>query len=193
MRSVIVSNLMSVDGFMAGPGGEIDWFAGLADREFEEYAVDLLDSIDTMLFGRVTYELMASYWPTATTETDDARIIKAMNNCRKIVFSKTLDRADWKNSSLVKGDIAQEIRKLKIQPGKNMVIYGSGGLISALAPVGLIDEYRVFVAPLLLGEGRPLFRELGRRIPLRLVDSRTFGTGLVVQKYLPTHEKKEEG
>lgn len=186
MKKVIVSNIMSLDGFMAGPAGEIDWFAGFADPEFEEYAVTFISSIDTMLFGRVTYELMASYWPAATPATNDARIIEAMNNCRKVVFSKTLRRAEWKNAELVQGDIEQDIRRRKGQSGKDMVIYGSGQLVSALASRGLIDEYRIFIVPLLLGQGKPLFKELGTRIPLRMVESRSFGSGMAVLTYVPT-------
>jgi dihydrofolate reductase len=185
MRKVILSNLVSLDGFMAGPNGEIDWFTGVADKEFESYAVDLIDSIDTMLFGRVTYELMAGYWPAATPETDDPRIIEAMNNTRKVVFSNTLGKVDWKNSRLVKGDAAEETAKLKEQSGRDMVIYGSGGIVSALAPKGLIDDYRIFVAPIVLGKGKPLFDCVDTRIRLELLETKSFRSGMVVLRYGP--------
>ena len=111
MRRVIVANLVSLDGFIAGPNGEIDWFN--VDKEFERYAVDFISTIDTMVYGRITYQLMASYWPTASATTDDQRIIDAMNNFPKVVFSKTLNTIEWKNARLVKEDIGGEISKLK--------------------------------------------------------------------------------
>ena len=190
-RQVIVSNLVSLDGFMAGPDGEIDWFANLPDKEFDEYGVELIGTVDTMLFGRVTYELMAGYWPVAKPESDDPRIIRAMNESAKVVFSRTLDRVDWKNSRLVKGDAAEEVRKLKRQPGRSMVIYGSGALVSALAPEGLIDDYRIFVAPVVLGKGKSLFTGLDARLGLRLVETRAFRTGLVLLRYRPDQEREK--
>jgi len=183
MRNVLVSNLASLDGFMAGPGGDIEWFTGIADEQFAAYGVDTIRTIDTMLFGRVTYELMAGYWPTASPEADDPRIIEAMNSCPKVVFSRTLQSVDWSNTRLVNGDVAEEVEKLKAQPGKNMVIYGSGAIVSTLAAAGLIDEYRIFVAPILLGRGLPLFREIERRISLELLETRRFGSGLVLLRY----------
>lgn len=184
MRKVIVANVISLDGFIAGPNGEIDWFANVPDKDFEAYAVNLLGSVDTILFGRVTYELMASYWPTAAPATDDQRIIDAMNNHPKIVFSKTLNKVDWKNTRLVKGDLAEEVLKLKRQPGKDMVIYGSGTIVSALAQKGLIDDFRIFVVPIALGKGKSMF-EGSTRIPLQLVETKSFGTGLMMLRYLP--------
>lgn len=188
MRKVIVSNLVSLDGYYAGPNGEIDWFTGIVDKEFETYAIDLIKSVDMMLFGRVTYELMANYWPTAKPDTDDQRIIDAMNNYPKIVFSKTLKRVDWKNTRLVKEDAAEEVSKLKRQPGKDMVIYGSGTIVSALAQKGLIDDYRIFIAPIVLGNGKSLFDGVDSRIHLKLLDSKTFAAGLTVLHYQPDHK-----
>ncbi|OHD74870.1 MAG: hypothetical protein A2V99_08765 [Spirochaetes bacterium RBG_16_67_19] len=185
MRKLIVSNLLSLDGFMAGPGGEIDWFTGLADKEFEQYGIQLMESIDTILFGRVTYQLMAGYWPTASAAEDDPRVIAAMNDLPKVVFSRTLGKVEWKNSRLVNGDAAAEVAKLKAHPGKDLVIYGSGGLVSGLAQQGLIDDYRIFVAPLALGSGLPMFRGLSRRIGLRLVETKSFRTGVVLLRYEP--------
>jgi dihydrofolate reductase len=185
MRELIVSNLQSLDGFMAGPKGEIDWFTGLADKEFEAYGIELIGSVDTILFGRVTYQLMAGYWPTASASEDDPRIIEAMNNLPKIVFSRTLDRVEWKNSRLVKTDPAEEVARLKQQAGKYLVIYGSGGLVSELSRRGLIDEYRIFVAPLVLGGGVPMFRGLEKRLPLRLSEVRSFRSGTVLLRYEP--------
>jgi len=106
-----------------------------------------------------------------------------MNSCPKVVFSRTLQSVDWSNTRLVNGDVAEEVEKLKAQPGKNMVIYGSGAIVSTLAAAGLIDEYRIFVAPILLGSGLPLFRDIQRRISLELLETRSFGSGLVLLRY----------
>jgi len=183
MKNVIVSNIISLDGFMAGPLGEIDWFTGMADKEFESCAIDLLGSVDTILFGRVTYDLMASYWPTASPGADDPRIIQAMNSYPKVVFSRTMKKAEWTSTRLVRGDATEEVSRLRTQPGRDMVVYGSGSIVSALAEKELVDEYFIFVAPLLLGHGKPLFSGIRGRKPLRLRETRNFGSGLVLLRY----------
>ena len=185
MRKIIVSNLISLDGYYAGPNGEIDWFVNIADKEFEEYSVSLIKSVDTMLFGRITYELMESYWPNAKPENDDPRIIEAMNNYPKVVVSKTLEKVEWKNSKLLKGNAAEEIVKLRQQPGKDIVIYGSGSIVAALVEKNLIDDYRIFVYPIILGSGKRMFRNYESRLNLKLVDSKIFKSGLVLLHYVP--------
>jgi dihydrofolate reductase len=182
MRKVIVSNLISLDGCYAGPNGEIDWFQNIADKEFEEYAVGLINSVDTMLFGRITYELMYSYWPDAP-ETEDPRITSAMNSFPKIVFSTTMEKAEWSNTRVVKNNIDEELIKLKNLPGKDMVIYGSGTIVNFLSSKGIIDEYRIFVAPLILGQGKQMFFDLGRKLNLKLTDEKTFKSGLALLNY----------
>jgi dihydrofolate reductase len=181
MRKVIVSNLISLDGCYAGPNGEIDWFQNIADEEFEDYAVRLIDSIDTMLYGRLTYELMYSYWPDAP-ETEDPRITKAMNSFQKVVFSTTMDKAEWGHTTVVKRNIDEEVIKLKNVTGKDMVIYGSGSIVQYLGNKGLIDEYRIFVAPLILGKGKLLFENVGK-INLKLTDQKTFKSGMALLHY----------
>ena len=120
MRKVLLSNLVTLDGFFAGPKGELDWH--IVDEEFNQYAIDLLSKVDALLFGRVTYQLMADYWPAAATNPStpksDVEIADKMNNLPKIVFSKTLQEVKWNNSRLVKENIAEEISKMKQQPGK---------------------------------------------------------------------------
>jgi len=120
---------MSVDGFFAGPNGELDWFVW--DDVLKDYSIGTLTTVDTLLFGRVTYELMAGYWPTATEEDPDIK--KAMNNLSKIVFSRSLENVNWNNSRLVREVMPEEITKMKHQPRKNKVIYGSGSLVSFFA------------------------------------------------------------
>jgi dihydrofolate reductase len=186
MRNVVLSMQVSLDGFIARANGELDWH--LVDREFNEYARDLLDSFDTLVFGRVTYQLMASYWPTAiTNDPVEARIAERLNTLPKVVFSRTLKKVEWKNSRLATGGVAEEIRKMKEQPGKDIGIGGTS-LVAVLAPLGLIDDYRILVVPVVLGTGKPLFKDIKKSISLKLRETRTFGSGLVLLAYQP--EKK---
>lgn len=177
MRKVIVSNLMSLDGFFEGPNQELDWC--VTDEEVFEYAKDLLRAADALLFGRVTYQHMASYWPSAPAD----EIADKMNNLAKIVFSRTLQEVEWKNSRLVKNNITEEVSKLKQQPGKDLVILGSASLASSLMQLGLIDEYRIVLNPVLLGSGTPLFKGIPGKIKLKLSRTKSFGSGVVVLYY----------
>jgi dihydrofolate reductase len=183
MRKVIMSNLMTLDGFMAGPSGEIDWF--VVDKEFDAYARELFDGVDILLFGRLTYELMAGFWPTPAADAEDSFITERMNSLLKVVFSTTLETAEWANTRLVRENPVAEVSRLKRQAGGDMMIFGSGTLVSALAPPGLIDEYRIVLNPVVLGRGKPLFRELGGRIDLQLLKTRTLACGDVVLYYRP--------
>jgi len=177
MRRLIVSNLMSLDGFFEGPNKEFNWFT--PDEEFFNYAKEMLRSVDTILFGRTTYEHMANYWPSAPRD----EIADAMNGLKKIVFSSTLEKAEWNNTALIRGDIAEEVAKLKTMPGKDIVILGSAMLASFLLEEGLIDEYRVIMAPLLLGAGNPLFKNIQQRIRLKLEETRLLRSGVIVLYY----------
>lgn len=186
MRKIIVSNYVTLDGFFAGPNGEWDWFVW--DDETAQYSKELLNSIGTILFGRVTYELMANYWPTASPPAEDPVIIDYMNNLPKIVFSRTLAKADWKNTKVVKEINKEEILKMKQSRhgrDKDMVIYGSGSIVSTLSQLGLIDEYRVFVNPVVLGSGKPLFIGVKNKLDLKLLGTRTFQCGVVLFRYQP--------
>lgn len=187
MRKIFVSEMVSLDGFFAGPGGEIDWH--VVDEEFNEYANGMLSSVDTLLFGRVTYQLMADYWPTRSALTNEPIIARWMNELPKIVFSKTLEKAGWKNSRLVRDDIAEEVLKMKQRPGKDIVILGSGSIVSALTRLGLIDEYRIIVNPVVLGSGKPLFNGLEGRLQLKLLKAKAFKSGNVLLYYRPVREK----
>ena len=181
MRKVLVFNLVTLDGYFEGPNREIDWHN--VDEEFNEYAVEMLNSVDTLLFGRVTYELMAGFWPTPDAMKNDPIVAERMNNLSKIVFSRTLDRVEWHNARLVKNNIAEEIKKMKNQPGKDMVILGSGSIVSELAQRGLIDEYRIMVNPVVLGRGKSLFKGINGRLNLKLTKTRTFKSGNVLLYY----------
>jgi dihydrofolate reductase len=181
MRNVLVSEAVTLDGYFAGPNGEIDWH--VVDDEFNAQAAELLDSVDTLLFGRVTYQLMAAYWPTPAALTDDPIIAAKMNALQKVVFSRTLKAADWNNSRLASKDLHAEITTLKQQPGKDMVIFGSGSLVSQLTTMGLLDEYRLFIHPVVLGAGKPLWGNLQDRLGLKLIGTRAFGSGNVLLTY----------
>ena len=184
MRKVVVSEMITLDGFFAGPDGDINWH--VVDEDFNQLALDLLSSVGTLLFGRVTYELMASYWPTEAAATDDPLIAEKMNTLPKVVFSKTLEKVEWgkwKNARLVKEDLKEEIAKLKQEPGKDMVLFGSGEIVSALAQSGLIDEYLLFVAPVVLGSGIPLFKGINKMIKIRRVGTQVLSSGVVLLRY----------
>src|SRR5438105_639275 len=154
MRKVLFFMMTSANGFYEVGPWEIDWHS--VDEEFNDFALEQIGSIDTMLFGRATYTGMASYWPTREAIESDPEIAEKMNSTPKIVFSNTLDKAEWSNSRLVKGDAATELRKLKEQPGGDMIIFGSSELAVSLAAAGLIDEYRLMVAPVALPHGKPV-------------------------------------
>ena len=175
--------MITLDGFFAGPKGEIDWHN--VDEEFNEFAIDQLNTAGGLIFGRVTYLFMASYWPTPTAITDDPVVAAKMNSIPKIVFSKTLENVGWNNTRLVKGNIVEEISKLKEQPGKDLYIFGSANLASSFIQKGLIDEYRIILNPVVLGSGIPLFQDIQDRLNLKLVKVRAFRSGNVLLYYEP--------
>jgi dihydrofolate reductase len=192
MRKVILSISVTLDGFFEGPNKELDWH--IVDEEAKEYAKDLLNNVDTLLFGRVTYQLMADYWPAAATNSStsksDLEFADKMNNLPKIVFSRTLQEVKWNNSSLVKENIVEEISKMKQQSGKDMVIFGSGSIVSTFMQLGLIDEYRIIVDPVVLGNGKPLFKGIKDKHNLKLLKTKVLGSGVVILYYQPI--RKEE-
>ncbi len=176
-------NMVSLDGFFEGPDREIDWH--VVDDEFNQYAIDQFSTVDVILFGRATYLMMASFWPSEIALKEDPVTARFMNETAKIVFSRTLDKAAWQNTRLVKGDAAMEIVRLRQQPGGDMIIFGSGQLVSSLAPLGLIDEYRLMVNPVVLGSGNPLFQDLKSRLQMKLLNTRIFKSGNVLLTYQP--------
>ena len=183
MRKVFLFNMITLDGFFEGPNQDISWHH--VDDEFNEFAIEQLNEIGTLLFGRVTYQGMASYWPTEIAIKDDSIVAGLMNSLPKIVFSKTLDKAEWNNSRLVKENAAEEVSKLKGQPGKDIAIFGSSDLAVTLAERGLIDEYRIIVNPVFLGSGTPLLKGIKDKLNLKLLKTRTFKSGNVLLYYEP--------
>ena len=184
MRKIFLFMLVTLDGYYEGPNGDISWHN--VDEEFNEFAVQQTSEVDTLLFGRKTYEVMASYWPTEAAISDDPAIAGLMNSLPKIVISTTLDAADWHNSRLVKENVAEEISKLKQGPGKEIAIFGSSDLAVSLAEMGLVDEYRIMVNPVILGEGKPLFKGADK-LSLKLIKTRTFKSGNVLLYYQPAN------
>lgn len=183
MRRLTVFNLVSIDGYFAGPDGDISWHN--VDEEFQEVANAASNSGNTLLFGRVTYELMAGYWPTPEAIRDDPVVAAGMNSSEKVVFSRTLEKAEWANTRLVKGDPVSEVRKLKQGSGRNLTVLGSGSLVAQFARAGLIDEYEILLNPVVLGSGKTMFEGVKDRFRLRLVSSRVFGNGNVLLTYEP--------
>jgi dihydrofolate reductase len=184
MRKVILSQNISVDGYFCGPKGELDWH--VVEKEFNEYAAGLLNSVDTIIFGRVTYQMMAGFWTTPeAARLNPEAIVDRMNGLAKVVFSKSLDKVEWNNSRLVRDDPAKEISLMKKLPGKDRVILGSGTIATALAQAGLIDDYRIIVHPIVLGRGKPLLEGLGKRLNLKLMKTRVLGSGVVILYYVP--------
>ena len=185
MSKLVVFNLITLDGFFEGPNREIDWHH--VDAEFNDFAINQLNSLGLLVFGRVTYELMAAYWPSPIGIRDDPQVAGLMNNIPKIVFSRTLERAEWSNTRLIKEDLAGEIKKLKQQPGKDMAIFGSGVIVSSLAELGLIDEYRIIVNPVILGKGNSMFKGFKEKIELKLTKTKPFRNGNILLYYEPAN------
>jgi dihydrofolate reductase len=188
MRKLFAFNMVSLDGFFEGPNHDINWH--LVDDEFNQFAVEQTSTVDTILFGRVTYELMASYWPTSAALANDPIVADLMNRLPKIVFSKTLQKVGWNNTRLVKNNIEEEITALKQQPGKDLAIFGSANLLSTLNRMGLIDEYRIMVNPIVLGRGTPLFQRINDPLNLILLKTRTFRSGNVLLYYQLDNEQE---
>ena len=182
MRKLTVFNLMTLDGYFAGQGGDISWHN--VDAEFQELAKEASNSGNTLLFGRVTYELMAGYWPTPEAIKNDPIVAKGMNNATKIVFSRTLNKVDWNNTRLVKSDMLSEIRKLKQESGKDLTVLGSGSIVSQLAQERLIDEYQILLNPVVIGKGKTMFEGVKDRFSLKLTKTRVFGNGNVLLSYM---------
>ena len=184
MRRLIVFNHVSLDGYFTDMNGDMSW-AHKQDPEWNAFVSQNASSGGQLLFGRKTYDMMASYWPTPAAMRNSPVVAEGINQVPKIVFSKTLHNASWNNTKLVKGDLADEVRKLKSEPGETMVILGSGSIVAQLAQARLIDEYQIVVSPIVLGEGRTLFNGVERKQPLKLAKSRAFDNGNVLLCYEP--------
>jgi dihydrofolate reductase len=186
MRKLAAFDSVTMDGYFSGSNGDLSWaHRPEKDAEFESFIADNAKGGGVLVFGRKTYEMMKSYWPTEAARKNDPVVAERMNQLPKIVFSRTLDKADWNNTKVLNGDLAAEVRKLKNESGDGMVILGSGTIVSQLAQEGLIDEYQFVVVPVVLGQGRTLFDGTSKKLAMRLKSSRTFRNGNVFLTYLP--------
>jgi dihydrofolate reductase len=181
MRRVVLYMMTSVDGFIAGPDGDLDWMIS-PDEDRQADALHHFDTVDTALIGRGVYDDMAGYWPTATDEYADR-----FNAMTKLVFSRTPEDLAWTNAAIVPvsgdADLVDQVTRLKGLPGKDMVVYGGVRLAQSFARLGLVDEYRLCVQPVALGAGRPLFGDLGTRLALTPIATRRFPSGAALNTY----------
>lgn len=186
MRKIIVFNLLSLDGYFAGVDGNIDWHN--VDDEFNDFAVTQTKTFGTIIFGKTTYKMFEEYWPVAlkdpTTSSDDRQIAQTINNIEKIVFSKSIEKVEWNNTKLLHEINPEEINKWKEMDGAPMVIFGSGTIVQQMTELGLIDEYRIMINPVILGEGKSMFEKVPMQ-KLKLADTKIFKSGNVLLTYVP--------
>jgi dihydrofolate reductase len=187
MRKLSVFNFVSLDGCFEGPvQGDISWHRH--DDEGRAFTAEKLAQGNMLLFGRITYDIMSSYWPTEDGRRNEPDVAEGMNSAEKIVFSRTMENASWSNTTVMKDDIVDRVREMKRSEGKNMSILGSGSIVTLFAQHGLIDEYQIMVDPVVLGNGRRIFDGIGKRLSLTLIDTKVFRSGSVLLRYKPEEE-----
>jgi dihydrofolate reductase len=181
MRRLILQTSVSIDGYVAALDGSHPWSEGSEEDEaFKRWILDSVWAAGAHLMGRITYEEMAAFWPTSTSE-----YARPMNEIPKVVFSKTLRRADWPETRIARGDLGEEIDRLKREPGNDLIAYGGATFDQALSRLGLVDEYRLMVQPAALGAGLPLFKDLAAPLHLDLVEATTYASGVATHVYRP--------
>ncbi|MBA2393783.1 MAG: dihydrofolate reductase [Ktedonobacteraceae bacterium] len=187
MRKIITTMWVTLDGFISGPNNDMGFVGEVFDAAMGQYGYDFVSAADTLILGRTTYESFAGSWPHVPdrpgADPDEVAYANMLNAMRKIVFSKTLASAEWNNSTLLREIVPAEIEQLKQEPGRNIIIYGSASIVQALTNYGLIDEYQLLLHPFILGGGKPLFQNIKEKTNLKLVDTRTHPSGVVVLTY----------
>ncbi len=184
MRKVSVFNQISLDGYFTDAKGDMSWAHENAnDPEWQDYVSGNAGGSGTLLFGRITYQMMERFWPTPQAAQQMPEVAEGMNRHEKVVFSKSLDNVNWQNTTLVKTDPVEAVRRMKEEAGDDMVIMGSGTIISQLAAAALIDSYQFVLSPLALGQGRTLFDGVPKRVDMKHTSTRTFRNGKVVLGY----------
>lgn len=188
MPRLVAFNQVTLDGYFCGADGDIGWaHRPPQDAQWNAFVAENATGGGMLVFGRVTFEMMASFWPTPQAIENFPAVAAGMNRMPKVVFSRTLDHAavetTWSNTRLAQGDLAAEIRKMKSEPGPDMAILGSGSIVAQLADVGLIDEFQIVVNPMVLGRGRTMFAGVSQRLNLRLTKTRAFDNGNVLLCY----------
>jgi dihydrofolate reductase len=186
MRKLQAFLHLSADGYFSGPGGDLSWTRHDQDPEYKQFADENARGDSVLVFGRVTYQMMASFWPSPMALEREPVMAEKMNAATKVVFTRSLSEATWNNTVLVKGDAVEEMRKLKQQPGTVLTLLGSGSLVRHFAEAGLVDEFQLLLTPVALGAGRTLFEGMQKRLDLDLVSSRAFQNGKVLLTYKPT-------
>jgi dihydrofolate reductase len=187
VRKLKLQVQMSVDGYIAGPNGELDWMQWNWDDELKNYVTEITEPVDCIVLGRKLAEGFIPYWATVAANPDHAEFTagKKFTDTNKVVFTKTLDKSEWDNTILAKGDLVDEITKLKNGDGKDIIAYGGATFVSALIKQGLIDEFHLFINPTAIGKGMTIFKELDSKQNLALVKSVSFDCGIVVLNYEP--------
>lgn len=188
MRRLIVFNSVSVDGYFVDEKGDMSWAHNAKhDDEWNAFTAGNASGGGLLVFGRKTYELMAGYWPTEMALKNDPALAKQMNSLSKVVFSRTMGAASWNNTKLIKDNIVAEVRKMKQESGSDMVILGSGSIVSQLTQEHLIDEYQLVIVPVVLGSGRTMFDSLKEKLSLIMKSSRVFKNGNIYNCYEPNY------
>jgi dihydrofolate reductase len=181
-----VFNHLSLDGYFTGSHGDFSWaHQPVPGQEWSAFVHANASSGGALLFGRITYQIMADYWPSPVAARRDAVLAEHINQLPKFVFSRTLQRAAWNNTTLLKGDLLTEVRRLKQESAQDLTILGSGTIVTQLAEQNLIDEYQLVVVPIVLGQGRTLFEGIRERLPLKLTGTRGFANGNALLRYEP--------
>ena len=184
MAKLTVFNSITIDGYFTGPNGDLSWaYAVPQDAEWREFVGGNASGNGALLFGRVTYDMMAGFWPTPAAAQQMPDVAKGMNQMPKYVFSRTMKKASWQNTTVMSGDPATEVEQLKRQSATDITILGSGNLVAQLAQAGLVDAYQFVVIPVVLGAGRTMFEGVTSKPKLRATKTRTFGNGNVVWWY----------
>jgi len=183
MRKLSAFSFITLNGFTHRSDGDISWHRH--GEEENSHASESLKPGNVLLFGRVTYEMMASYWPTPMAVENDPLVAAGMNRAMKIVFSTTMKSAGWENTRIISSDLVEAVKVMKNQPGPDMTILGSGSILSQLAGHGLIDEYQIMVDPVAIGSGVSLFNGIGQNLELELTGVRSFKSGVVMLGYKP--------
>ncbi|HEY8781694.1 MAG TPA: dihydrofolate reductase family protein [Mucilaginibacter sp.] len=190
MRKLKLQMHLSLDGFVAGPNGEMDWVTWTWDDEIKNYVNDLIDSSDCILLGGHMPAGFVPYWESVVADPQSPQhgvggteFGKKMVDTPKVVFTKTIEKSTWHNTVLAKGDITEEVNKLKAQAGKDLIAYGGANFASSLIKYNLIDEYHLFINPTAIGNGMTIFKEAGQKVNLKLVKATPFSSGIVVLQY----------
>ena len=190
MRKLKLQVQISVDGFVGGPNGELDWMTWDMDDKIGAYINELIDSSDTILLGRKMTDGFVNYWESVKPDSPEYDFAQKMVSYPKYVFTKTLDESPWNNTTLVKGDIVDEVNALKARDGKDIVVYGGAGFVSSLIKHDLIDEYNLFINPAAIGKGLTIFGDVSDTFRLRLLDAKQYDCGITVNRYAPARDAK---